>query len=247
MSTVASTIPTNGVMANGQYVPVVNIIGFNTQTGDSDAPYNQTLIGDSSNNVVGNSTNPYMPSILPVYIPTLYSNVYEIQTNLIGVMDSTASDNRTYPTAYAVKNYVASQLGGIEQVNTQNQLISTSITTSFLLPNDNPSVNTIDGGNTVINNYSYSINGTIDLVRNGMAKIILNNTDLVGVLSTGTGITTSATMIITPTTGLFYVLGNSYTHYEFSHKGDMLDMLEYIDGGINYFFVKSYGGRFSNP
>ena len=78
-----ATIPPGGIPATGYYDAPTNITGYNTTNGVTTTPYNETLIGDSEKNVVGTSTNPYLPAILPVYIPTLYANVYAMQTNLV--------------------------------------------------------------------------------------------------------------------------------------------------------------------
>lgn len=113
----STTIPINGIPATGLYKPPTNISGFNTVSGiNFDPPYNETLIGDSSNNLVGTSTNPYLPAILPVYIPTLYANVYSMQTNLVNDLSVNFEEGRQYPTAKAVKSYVASQISGFEDI-----------------------------------------------------------------------------------------------------------------------------------
>ena len=239
------TIPNGGVNATGYYTPVVNISGYDSQTGQSDAPYNKTLIGDASSNIVGSSENPYLPGILPVYIPTLYQNVYDIQTNLKDAITSDSTENRTYPTSLAVKNYVASQLAGFEYLSGDDTTISTTVSTSILGENNSPTINTNIDTNTITYEYLYTFT-SIDVARNGAGKTVINNVSLIPTIINNER--TINTMIISAgSQGNFVVLGKTYKYYQFSGKGDTLDMVQFIDINNNsVFFVKTYSGLFLN-
>jgi len=233
------TIPKDGIPADGLYNAPTNITGYDTIIdGVNSTPYNETLIGDSSNNLVGTSTNPYLPAILPVYIPTLYENIYSIQTNLVNNLSVNFENTRQYPTAKAVKDYVASQFAGFELL-TEGK-VSTTKTTSILAVStnsDNRSTTTLNG--KLITKYSYEIN-PIDTSRNGAGKVIICNATL----------SDTATMTLSAgSNAKFYALGKSYTNYQFAIQGDTIDMIQFIDesnGNSNNFLVKSFGGKFYN-
>jgi hypothetical protein len=231
----ALTIPLNGIPANGLYKPPTNVTGFNTQSGENlDPPYNETLIGSTADNIVGTSTNPYLPAILPVYIPTLYANVYAIQTNLVDNLIEVSYDNdRRYPNAKAVKDYVASQLSGFENITSGK--VSTSLTTTILETSTTPTVVVTDGIST--SNHIYEIN-PIDNARNGAEKIVICNMAL----------SRTATMsLVAGSNAVFAVLGKTYKYYQFAMQGDMIDMIQFINlsTGKNNFIVKTFGGVFS--
>jgi hypothetical protein len=239
------TIPRDGIPATGLYKPPTNIVGYDTEEGENlDPPYNETLIGSSADNIVGTDTNPYLPAILPVYIPTLYTNVYKMQTNLVNdllVSFDESTDGRKYPTAIAVKEYVASQLSGFENITAGP--ISTSLTTSILGATTNfASVTTTDG--RIVQNHSYQIN-PIDNARNGAEKIIICNAAVSSTLTMSIAAGTNDT----GKSALFFVLGKSYKYYQFAGQGDMIDMVQFIPSGTTdtyRFFVKTYGGKFFN-
>ena len=235
---ISKTIPKNGIPADGVYNPPTNIEAFNTlKSGVEVTPYNETLIGDSALNVVGTSTNPYLPAILPVYIPTLYENIYSIQTNLVNDLITVSyDDNRQYPNAKAVKDYVASQLAGFELVTAS--AVSTILTTSILQIGQDSTFVEKDTANGLLKKYSYEIN-SIDTSRNGAEKIIICN----AALSNTVTMTLSA-----GTNGKFAVLGKYYSYYQFPIQGDIIDMIQFINTETTQqnFFVKSFGGKFFN-
>jgi hypothetical protein len=233
----ALTIPINGIPATGLYKPPTNVTGFNTQSGENvDPPYNETLIGSSADNIVGSSTNPYLPAILPVYIPTLYANVYSMQTNLVNdLIKVSYDDNRQYPNAKAVKDYVASQLSGFENI-TEGK-VSTSLTSTLLGLRVDSTV--VENGGISTTNHIYEIN-PIDNARNGAEKIVICNLPL------SQNVTMS---LVTNDNSVFLVLGKTYRYYQFAMQGDMIDMIQFIntETGKNNFIVKTFGGVFSNP
>lgn len=240
------TIPLAGVPATGLYTPPKNITGYNTQTGENlDPPYNETLIGLSADNIVGTSTNPYLPAILPVYIPTLYTNVYSIQTNLVNDLITVSyQDDRRYPNAKAVKDYVASQISGFENLPgnlTGNLLpVSTSLTTTLLAATTQPTI-VQNEDTSITSNHIYKMTA-IDNARNGAGKMIICNMPL----------SREATMSLQADTNVvFAVLGKYYKYYQFAIQGDMIDMVQFINTSTSpsthTFIVKTYGGQFSGP
>ena len=251
-NSVYNSLPTfpEGLDADGTFTPVVNVVNntFNTPSNISEPPFNNTLIGNSTTNIVGTSTTPYLPSALPAYIPTLYSNVYNIQSSLINTIPSVdVSDNRLYPSVFAVKNYVQSQLSGTERLTAGSSSIarvSTGTNNSVLVGASNgitssgPNVGVFqDGsGNNVITNF-FDIN-TIDTARNGSSKLIINSSSL----------SSNYFMTIQLTGNKYFIVnGKKYKTYQFAMIGDALNMCQFIaNNGDNTFFVLSYGGLFSN-
>jgi hypothetical protein len=240
-----------GLDADGTFSPVVNVVNntFSTPTNVSDPPFNNILIGNSATNVVGSATTPYIPAALPAYIPTLYSNVYNIQSNLTNVIStSDVSDNRVYPSVFAVKNFVQSQLSGSERLTAGSATISrvsTGVSNTVLigapttLTNSAPNVGVFQdaSGVNVITNF-FDMNA-IDSARNGSTKIIINSSTL----------NTNYFMTIQLTGNKYFVVnGKKYRTYQFTMLGDALNLCQFISpaNGDNIFFVLSYGGLFSN-
>lgn len=261
--TIETSLPVNGVPATGQFTPVLNVVPntFNTSTGASDTPYNTIYIGDASSNIVGSTTTPYLPVALPAYIPTLYENMYYVQNNLKNTIPTAdVSNNREYPTIYAVKQYVATQLQGSElliPVVGVTEAISTGFTTSFLeasqLP-DSPNVDVLtDISNNVVTYVTTFSIKPIDSARSGAEKVCISTTPL-GIVATNaqTGTKTNQLLqIVLDDSQLFIVNGKAYRSYAFSNLGDTLNMFQFINPNpqpgnpAQLFFVLSYGGLFS--
>jgi hypothetical protein len=253
--TPALALPADGVPATGIFSPVLNIVTntYDTQSGSSNPPYNRTLIGDSSQNLVGSVNKPYLQMALPSYIPTIYNNIYDIQTNLQDVIPITdMSDNRQYPTSLAVKNYVASQLFGSETLtpeSTETFTISTGLTTTALVANEATnsgnvvSTNVTNQDQTITTYYTtYFDIDPIDSARNGATKNIICLTDLI--------VTSNRVynmQIRLTGNKYFFAAGQAYQTYSFVSQGDSLSILQFINGSDeNVFFVTSYGGVFSD-
>lgn len=259
-TTIQSSLPSAGVPATGQFTPTPNVQPntFDASAGlTPDPPYNTVCIGDASTNIVGTSTTPYLPMALPAYIPTLYENMYRVQTSLKNVIPTVdVSNNREYPTIYAVKQYVASQLSGSEilvpdPAPEPELYISTGVTTTFLtasiIPTSyNVTVHTdspTTGVTTFITTYPMNM---IDNARNGAEKVIIN-TSALG--STDGGINYRLLQIVLQEPNQFFVVnGQTYKCYAFTTLGDSLNAYQYINQttGVEFFFVLSYGGIFSN-
>jgi hypothetical protein len=241
--TPATSLPSGGIDATGIFSPAVNIQPntFNTPTNNSNPPYNRTLIGDNAQNLVGSENKPYLPMALPSYIPTIYSNIYDIQMNLQDEIPAeNMPNNRKYPTSLAVKNYVASQLFGSEILTPETGetfTISTGLTTTGLNANEaNSSGNVIttnvdgqDGTTTYYTTY-FDMN-PIDSARNGSTKNIICLTDLI----------VTANRVYNMQIRLtgnkhFVVAGQKYQTYSFVSQGDSLTMLQFVNSsGHNVF------------
>ena len=248
-----SALPAEGVTATGLFTPFQNIEPdtYNTTTGGSDVPYNQTLIADASGNLVGSENKPYIHMALPTYIPTLYANVYDIQVNLKNIIPtSDMSDNREYPTSYAVKNYVASQLSGTEKLipSSSTQVVSTGKTTTALVANGenspNVSTTTDNSSGVVIHTTHFDIDN-IDTARNGSSKNIICVTELI---KTETIQLNMQIRLDINSKRYFVVSGQLYRSYSFVSLGDSLNMLQLIDEDEDkhLFYVITYGGVFSD-
>ena len=247
-----SALPSGGVPATGEFTPTENVEAntYNTPTATSDAPYNETLIGNSADNLVGSASKPYLPMALPTYIPTLYENVFNIQTNLKNLIDPNTAqpDNREYPTSYAVKNYVNSVLFGTETLipddNTSSTelTVSTGVTTTackICTENPNPNVvaTTSSSGNMILTTF-FNINNVED-ARSGATKNIICISPL------PVGSTTLNMQIRLTGDKVFLVNGKQYDTYSFVAQGDALTMIQFLNGTTSIFYVITYGGSFS--
>ena len=248
---IQDSLPKDGVPANGEFKPAVNVEpnSFDNRTGQpTDSPYNTVYIGDAANNLVGSSTTPYLHMALPAYIPTLYENIFHIQTNLKDEIVDDVQNGREYPTTNAVKKYVQTQLQGRELLKPADSpsievTISTSLTTSFLTAPTTTSKNVlireIDGKQVYATTYNINRIGTS---RDGAEKICIN-TSPIGVINTAGDI--NNLQIVLDANQFFMVGGKEYNCYVPACLGDVLSMVQFIDqNGKDRFFVLSYGGVF---
>jgi hypothetical protein len=254
LNVVQSALPDGGVPASGLFDAVDNLVAntFNTSSGNTDSPFNGVYIGDSSNNIVGTAATPYLPMALPAYIPTLYENVYHVQTNLKNEIPlEPVANNREYPTIYAVKQYVASQLAGtelLEPLADERKNVSTGVTSSFLTAsnvNNSPNVATLVDADTGVTTHitTYSIN-VIDPARTGAEKVCINTSTLG---QTGPTDRYYVQIYLTQPNQYFVVNGKNYKCYAFASLGDTLGMYQFLrtSNGNELFFVLNYGGLFS--
>jgi hypothetical protein len=129
--------------SNSTCVPIPNIAGFNTVIANNSAILN--FVGTTldlatfpqvgtillPNQLACTSSNPYMSVLNKNYISTLFNNVYNINTNLKNSMVGSNVDDRTYPTRYAVQEYITSAIdvgGRID--NAIDAVIATAIATA---------------------------------------------------------------------------------------------------------------------
>ena len=105
---------------------------FRPTTNNPSTSYSYPLMDPA--NLIGTPSTPYMNVALPAYITTLYKNVYNINTNLTNDMSEAASDNREYPTSYAVQQYVQSQIAGTQIINGSNNTlyVNTTMTNTII-------------------------------------------------------------------------------------------------------------------
>ena len=248
---IQDSLPKDGVPATGQFKPAVNIAlnTFDNKTGQpTDSPYNTIYIGDAANNLVGSSTTPYLHMALPAYIPTLYENIYHVQTNLKNTIPDSVVNEREYPTSNAVKAYVTTQLQGKELLKpndspTVELNISTVLTSSFLTApmttSKNVLIREIDGKQVYATTYNINRIGTS---RDGAEKICIN-TSPIGVINTAGDI--NNLQIVLDENQTFIVGGKEYKCYVPACLGDVLSMVQFINqDGKDIFFVLSYGGIF---
>ena len=268
---IQGALPAGGVPATGEFTPTQNILTntYDTQSGTSDSPYNQ-LIGMTDTDVSalpGQGDTPYLNAGLPAYIPTLYWNMYQTNTNLQEEIPAEdMSNNRLYPTSLAVKNYVQSQLFGTEIIDVTSSTdtvfsISTGITSSLIegitsaytgsIPRN---VFSIFDSETLTTTYVTSIMiNPIDTTRNGAQKNVM----CISALGQDVNVTSNYYYMqmcagYKNDTARFVVNGAVYKFYAFTNAGDSLVMIQYIatdfDGTqYNRFFIMGgYSGIFSN-
>lgn len=251
--TIQNALPLNGVDANGLFNPTNNVQPnkFNAPSSSTDSPYNTVYIGDTVDTLVGSETVPYLPMALPAYIPTLYENIFHIQTNLKQKIEDTIVNEREYPTTIAVKSYVQSQLSGRETLtpsSTGEVTISTVLTTSFLKASKtqglNVGVRTNTEGKTVYTT-TYNIN-KIDTARDGSEKLCINISPLGAGTDPNNPDDIYNLQILLEDKQEFIVYGKSYKCYVPGCLGDGLKMVQYIKDDKDIFYVLSYGGVFKN-
>ena len=251
---IQDSLPKDGVPANGQFNPADNLVlnSFDNKTGQTtDSPYNTIYIGDAANNLVGSSTTPYLHMALPAYIPTLYENIYHIQTNLKDEIVDNVLNEREYPTSNAVKNYVTTQLQGRELLtpsSTGEVTISTVLTTSFLKASKTQGLNVgireIDGKQVYATTYNINRIGTS---RDGAEKICINISPLGAGTDPNNPNDIYNLQIVLDADQFFVAGGKEYKCYVPACLGDVLSMVQYIDqNGKDRFFVLSYGGVFND-
>jgi hypothetical protein len=264
---IKKSLPSDGVPATGFFQPAKNIESNTFDTSGNqpqDAPYNQyPIIGDASSNLVGSVTTPYLPVALPAYIPTIYKNIYDIQNNLENVIPATdVSDNRVYPTTFAVKNYVQSQLFGSEVLDPSSSSTSllqpsTGLTNTLVLSADAANVNnftTVIYDSGTYNVTSYTIE-TVDQSRNGAQKNVICVSDLTTedsnpvIMQISAGEPDINDDVNDPTLQpAFVVSGTAYRYYQFVGAADALTLIQYNNGTepSRFFVIGQYGGNFSN-
>jgi hypothetical protein len=249
---IQDSLPKDGVPATGQFKPAVNIAlnTFEDEGLATDSPYNTTYIGDLESKLVGSADVPYLPMALPAYIPTLYENIFHIQTNLKDEIGENVVNAREYPTTNAVKAYVQTQLAGreflIPNSGTDKVNISTFLTTSFLTASNvvgaNVNLATKDGVNVYTT--TYNINAMTDS-RDGAEKLCINTSPIgAGVDNDNLTDIYNLQIVLDKENQFFVALGRKYKCYVPACLGDALGMVQFMKDGEELFFVLSYGGAF---
>ena len=260
--------PQSGLSATGLFNAVVNNVGDFDDVIVGDLAFNATLLDAAG--VVGKSTNPYLPSLLPAYIPTLYKNVFDIQSNLTNEisLDVDVSDNRTYPTSFAVATYVQARLGGAQVLDASFTAVGIlgTIPTTFLNYNGVLSTQTVNTGNL----YTPISGGVgeahfdflpITNESNGSKILVVNlypidNLNKVSIIIDPSGGSQGGTNTpdLSLTNRYFSVNGKAYKKYTFSSPGDNLQVVQFTPDASNtssqidvYLVMSnSFGGVFTS-
>jgi hypothetical protein len=212
-------------------------------------PYSNLV--QTPSNLVGTSQVPYQPVALPNYIATLYANVFNINSSLTNNLMTAASDNRVYPTAFAVQQYVQSQISGTQLLGTaagqdNGDIVNTTVNNSIIL---GLSVNAHAYNYAYVDPdtaqdisapiYVFNMDTVANNARNGANKqVILSAHNLekgtLVYLYSGNG-------------SAFMNAGEKFSYYQFTHHGAFIDFTmiydEIMDGWC--WFVTNHSSSLS--
>ena len=205
--------------------------------------------------LIGTPSQPYMNIALSAYVTTLYNNVYHINTNLKNDISPASVDDRTYPTSYAVQQYVQSQVAGTQIINGNNNINIVNTTANNTL---------IQTAVASAQNFTY-VNGenasiisifwmdvSPDEPRNGASKTVMFSADSYLTDSenniTGNLVFLTAGVNSNGVQSHFIHLGNKYNHYQFVARGDFVDFVQSYNSATSSWdwLVKDALGVFSN-
>ncbi len=231
--TVIFSLPT--ITGNGLF-PVVNVVpneesNFDTPSGTTQSnSYSYPLMDPAK--IIGTTSAPYMPVAMPGYISTLYENVYNINNKLKNDISSAALDDRSYPTSYAVQQYVQSQVAGTQIIDgsttspISNTYFVVTTLSNTLITNTNPA-----------SGFSYTYNGNItpislfwmdetkDSPRNGANKSVMFVDS--GYLTDASGVPTGSLVFLYAGDNSFFInLGIKYKYYQFVYTGDFVTFVQ---------------------
>lgn len=202
--------------------------------------------------LIGTASHPYMNIALPAYISTLYNNVFNINTNLTNNIMGEINDDRSYPTARAVQDFVFSQISGTQLINGNNNvsLVNKTATTTLIQTSVTSASNftyVYDGNTETILIFTMDESGNATNTRNGSEKTVmfaapnfLRNADLT--------ITGAVAFLYSGDKSNFVWLGQQYKFYQFVAVGDFLEFIQSYDtanAGWDW-IVKNCLGVFSN-
>lgn len=238
--TVIPSLPT--ITGNGLFsvTPVVpnGSSSFNTPTGTTQAnSYSYPLMEPA--NLIGTSTAPFMNVAIPAYITTLYNNVYNINNNLENSISTAATDDRSYPTSFAVQQYVQSQIAGTQLIdgnatnpNSNTYYVLTTVNNT-LITNANPGTGfsyTYNGQNTPIS--LFWMDETPDTPRNGATKTVMfaDKNELTDTNGVPTG---KQAFIYAGDNSNFIHAGKAFKYYEFVYTGDFITFVQAYSATTN--------------
>ena len=202
--------------------------------------------------LIGTASHPYMNIALPAYVSTLYNNVFNINKNLTNSINAEAADDRSYPTARAVVDFVESSISGTQLINGNNNvsLVNKTATTTLIqtaAPAASNFTYVYDGNTEAILIFTMDESDNATNPRNGAAKTVmfsaphfLRNVDLT--------ITGSVAFLYSGDKSNFVWLGQQYKFYQFVAAGDFLEFIQSYDtanAGWDW-LVKNCLGVFSN-
>ena len=239
---------------SGNGIPNVNnIVNYNTQFNPTSpsSPYSNLV--ETPSNLVGTAQVPYQPVALPNYIATLYANVFNINTSLTNNILDAATDNRVYPTAYAVQQYVQSQISGTQLLGTganqdNGNVVSTTVNNSIIVglsinahSYNYAYVDPNTGVSTSAPIYVFNMDVSENLPRNGANKqVILAVTD----------ITPGTLVYLYAGNGSAFInAGEKFSYYQFTFSGAFIDFTTIYDESKNVWawFVTNQSSALSIP
>lgn len=219
------TITGNGLFPVNIVVPN-NVSSFTTDpSGNQSNSYSYPLIEPAK--LIGTGSQPYMPVALPAYISTLYNNVYNINNYLENDISTPASDDRFYPTSYAVQQYVQSQIAGSQVItgigtgNTNTYIVTTTVNNT-LIQNTNPASGYYYPGGTIA---LFWMDTSANLPRIGATKSVMFNDSLY--LTDASGVPTGSLAFLYAGDGSYFInMGQQYSYYQFVYTGDFLNFVQ---------------------
>jgi hypothetical protein len=251
------SIAGNGIFQVNEVVPN-STSSFEPHPSNPSTSYSQPLMDPAK--LIGSASTPYMNVALPAYITTLYKNVYNINTKLTNDISEAASDDRQYPTSYAVQRYVQSQIAGTQIINGNNNTlyVNTTMTNTIIQTavSDAQGFSYAEGDK--INNISiYWMIETNNLPRNGATKTVMFTSPSYLTNAVDNTPSGSLAFLYAGNNSHFIHLGQQYKYYQFVIRGDFLDFVQTINYDGNYatgtpntsswdWVVKDSMGVFSN-
>lgn len=251
------SIAGNGIFQVNEVVPN-STSSFEPHPSNPSTSYSQPLMDPAK--LIGSASTPYMNVALPAYITTLYKNVYNINTKLTNDISEAASDDRQYPTSYAVQRYVQSQIAGTQIINGNNNTlyVNTTMTNTIIQTavSDAQGFSYAEGDK--INNISiYWMIETNNLPRNGATKAVMFTSPSYLTNAVDNTPSGSLAFLYAGNNSHFIHLGQQYKYYQFVIRGDFLDFVQTINYDGNYgtgtpntsswdWVVKDSMGVFSN-
>jgi len=238
---------------DGTFAPNTNIApnAFTEDSGSaltySDPHFNKVVLPNAVA-LPGTDENPYLPINLPAYVSTLFANVANIQGNLTDDLTPEIVNQRMYPTAKSVKEYVLNQLSGTESITNSSAtsdsnnarglefvdlkggsptgIASTGVTTSLIEPGGSTNLTDADENSVFV----FKL-GNVDSTRSGAQKETVNMIDLTNVsvqLNAAPCVTTTDSSGISQIDwSYFSYMGQKYTTYQFVHTGDIVEFIQY--------------------
>lgn len=246
-------IPSLPTITGNGFFQVTNVVphstgSFEPHPNNPSTSYSYPLMDPA--NLIGSPSTPYMNVALPAYITTLYRNVFELNTKLTNDISEAASNDREYPTSYAVQKYVQSQVSGTQIINGANNthLVNTTMTNTLI----QSAVSAAQGFTYVNGDQSSTISifwmdETTNLPRNGATKTVMFSAT--GYLTNLNGTPSGNLAFLYAGDDSYFVhLGQQYKHYQFVIRGDFLDFVQSYNAATSSWdwLVKDALGVFSN-
>ena len=228
--TVIPSLPT--ITGNGLFsVDIVVPDGsFNTVPANSSNSYSNVIMNPAK--LIGTTSAPYMNVALPAYISTLYNNVYNINSSLQNSISTAASDNRNYPTSFAVQQYVQSQISGTQIIDgttttpdSDTYYVLTTVNNT-LITNANPGTG-FRYTHNANNNTPISLfwmNEEEDTPRIGASKTVMFGEN--NYFKDASGVTGDLAFLYAGDNSYFINLGLRFKYYEFVYTGDFISFVQ---------------------